>query len=583
MGKIQVLPEAIAQKIAAGEVVERPASVVKELMENAIDAKASEIIVELKAGGLQLIRLIDNGEGMVPEDVPLALQRYATSKIQKAEDLYAIETMGFRGEALPSIASVSRMILKTRPPHALAGVQLVAEGGQIKSLSEIGCPVGTEVQIHDLFYNFPVRRKFLRSVRTELRYGLLLFHRVSLAYPSIAFQFIHEGRRLEELFKTESLLVRIEAIFGKGISDHLIPLRLEEGEYRIEGFTSLPSLTRGKGDGISIYINRRYVKDRILSRAILEAYRHILPADKFPVTVLMISLSASMVDVNVHPTKAEVKFREPERLYQAVLASIRRALEEVPSLKKEVSREREKGFFRERSPQDSFPFRNFQRSYSDCQSEGNDLPRVKENEEVEWEAEKEGPYRIVGQLWGTYILCESEGTLLFVDQHAAHERILYEHMRKIYEEGALVAEKLLLPVLIELSLEESLVLESAQEAFKSIGFEIESIGQRLYAIRSIPSFIEPKEAEERVREILAELSFLKRGGEGLAPLQALLISLSCHSAIRANFPLRKEEMEELIRSLYPFNPSTTCPHGRPIFFLFTLDEMNRQFKRKKIG
>lgn len=579
MGKIQVLSEAIAQKIAAGEVVERPASVVKELMENAIDAGASEIIVELKSGGLQLIRVIDNGEGMVAEDVPLALQRYATSKIRKAEDLYAIETMGFRGEALPSIASVSRMVLKTRPFQTMAGTQLVAEGGQIRSLSEIGCPVGTEVEVRDLFYNLPVRRKFLRSIRTELRYGLLLFHRVSLAYPSIAFKFIHEGRRLEELFKTESLLVRIEAILGKGISDHLIPLRSEEGDYRIEGFTGLPSLARGNREAISIYINRRYVKDRILSRAITEAYRHILPSDKFPVTVLFIGLPASMVDVNVHPAKAEVKFREPERLYQAVLASVRRALEEVPSLKKEVSREAEKGFFLGRGNQDSFSFRNIQKSYSAYQSEGIDLLRVREGQGVEWEGEKERPYRIVGQLWGTYILCESKGTLLFVDQHAAHERILYEKMRKDYEKGALVTEKLLLPVLIELSLEESLVLESAQEAFESIGFEIESVGERLYAIRSIPSLIGPKEAEGRVREILEELSFLKRGGEGVAWLQALLISLSCHSAIRANFPLRKEEMEELIQNLYPFHPSTTCPHGRPVFFLIPLDELNRKFKR----
>lgn len=582
-GKIQVLPEAIAQKIAAGEVVERPASVVKELMENAIDAGASEIVVELRSGGLQLIRVVDNGEGMVPEDVPLALQRFATSKIREAEDLYAIETLGFRGEALPSIASVSQMVLKTRASNSISGTKVVSEGGEVKNISETGCPVGTEVEVHQLFYNLPVRRKFLRSIRTELRYALHHFLRVSLAHPSIAFKFIHDGRRLEELLKTDSSLVRVEAVLGKEVSDHIEAIRFEEGEIQIEGFVSLPSLSKRNGDGISIYINRRYVRDRIIYKALLEAYRHILPADKYPIAILFIRLPPSSVDVNVHPTKAEVKFKEPERIYQAVWSSVRRALEEVPLDAKGVSPERIKEVARQGEPQTSLSLQNLWKSHSKAWGEEIVAPKVAEGKRPSWEAEKSGPYRIVGQLWGTYILCEAEGTLLFVDQHAAHERVLYEKLKKKFEERSLVSEKLLLPVLIELSLDESLVLDSAEAAFEAIGFEIESVGERLYAIRSIPSFVEQKEAGERVREMLEELSFLKRGGEGSASLHTLLISLACHSAVRANFPLRREEMEELIGNLYPFNPSTTCPHGRPIFFLLSLDEMNRRFKRNRGG
>ncbi|OGP78587.1 MAG: hypothetical protein A2V86_01610 [Deltaproteobacteria bacterium RBG_16_49_23] len=578
-GKIQVLPEAVAQKIAAGEVVERPASVVKELMENAIDAGASEIVVELKSGGLQLIRVADNGEGMDPGDVPLALRRFATSKIRKAEDLYAVETLGFRGEALPSIASVSQMVLRTRPSNSISGTKVVSEGGEIKDISETGCPVGTEVEVHQLFYNLPVRRKFLRSIRTELRYALHHFLRVSLAHPAITFRFIHEGRRLHELLKTESSLVRAEAVAGREISDHLEPLRFEEGEIQIDGFTSLPPFSKGNGDGISIYINRRYVKDRIIYKALLEAYRHILPADKYPVSILFIRLPPSSVDVNVHPTKAEVKFKEPERVYQAVLSSVRRVLGEVPQHAKWVSPERIKEVARQNGPQASLSFQNLWRPYPGVEGEEILVPMVGEGEGPRWEKEKSGPYRIVGQLWGTYILCETEGTLIFVDQHAAHERVLYEKLKKQFEERSLVTEKLLLPILIELSLEESLIFDSAQEAFEAIGLEMESVGERLFAIRSIPSFVEQKEVGERVKQMLEELSFLKRGGEGTAPLHTLLISLACHSAVRAHFSLRREEIEALIGSLYPFNPSTTCPHGRPIFFLLPLDEMNRQFKR----
>lgn len=577
-GKIEVLPEAIAQKIAAGEVIERPASVVKELVENAIDAGATEIVVELKSGGLQLIRVTDNGEGMVPEDVPISLQRFATSKIREAEDLFAIGTLGFRGEALPSIASVSKMVLKTRPPGSISGTMVISEGGEIKRLSETGCPVGTDVEVHDLFYNFPVRRKFLRSIRTELRYALLHVHRISLAYPSITFKFIHDGRLIEELIRTESLLVRIEAILGKETIDHLKAIHYDEDEVRVVGFTSLPSLSRSNREGISTYIHGRYVKDRILYKSVLEAYRHLLPSDKYPVSIVLISLPPSSIDVNVHPTKAEVRFKDPEKIYQAVRSSIRMAMEGSASDEARPFMEKREENPRKEDPQPSLSFPYSREPYFRSLGQGFEAPRVEERS-FQWEAEKRPPYRIVGQIWETYILCEMPETLVFIDQHAAHERLMYERLKKRYEDGAMAKEPLLLPVLLELSIEESLVLESCREALDAIGFEIESAGERLYAIRSIPFFIEQKEAAERVKEMLEEVSFLKRGGEDSSFLQTLLISRACHSAIRANFQLRGEELEALIKGLYPFNPSLTCPHGRPIFFVLSISEMNRQFKR----
>ena len=580
--KIQVLPQSISQAIAAGEVVERPASVVKELMENAVDAGSSEITVELGAGGLQLIRVVDSGEGMDQGDVPLAFQRYATSKIRNAEDLYDIHTLGFRGEALPSICQVSKMTLQTRTRHSISGTKVICEGGEIKSISETGCPIGTEVEVKQLFYNIPVKRKFLKSIRSELRSALNHFLRLSLSYPKISFKFIHDGRTLHEYLKTESPLVRIEAIFGKEIHSHLEPIEFEGEGIRISGYASLPSISKRNAESIFFYVNQRFIRDRMIYKAILDAYRHILPNNQFPVVILFIVLPPSAVDVNVHPTKAEVKFQNPDRVYQAVLASVRMVLQEGPSRLEEmapVGEEKAWGFhrsapsslFRQEDPSvPSFFMSGKEEGVLTVQDEGG-LP---------WKPEEKWAYTILGQIQGTYILCEGEGNLIFIDQHAAHERILFEKFKKEYEKRSIASERLLLPILMEFSAEESYILESGGEALKEIGFEIERVGEKLFAIRSIPSFIDQKDPKEFVREVLDELSFLEKGKKGDEATQTLLVALACHSAVRANSLLRREEIDGLVKSLIPFHRSTTCPHGRPIFFVLPLEELGKQFKRK---
>jgi DNA mismatch repair protein MutL len=580
--KIEVLPESISQMIAAGEVIERPASVVKELMENAIDAGSSEITVELKAGGLQLIRVVDTGEGVEEEDVPLAFQRYATSKIKKAEDLYAIHTLGFRGEALPSISQVSKMILQTRTPHSLNGTKVICEGGEIKSISEVGCPVGTEVEVKHLFYNIPVKRKFLKSIRSELRYALNHFLRLSLSHPAISFRLIHDGRMLHEYLRTDSLLIRIEAIFGKDIYRHLEPIGFEEGGIGLSGFTSLPSFSKRNGEFIFFYVNQRFVKDRMIYKAVLDAYRHILPKNQFPVVILFITLPPSAVDVNVHPTKAEVKFKDPDRIYQCVFAAIRMVIEGAPTHSEEMALEGERREWV--SPKTVHPSffvqENLSLPPSLMRRDEEGIFTVREGGKFQWEAEKKRSYSVLGQIRGTYILCEGEGNLIFIDQHAAHERILFEKFKKDYEKRLMSSERLLLPVLIELSVEESYVLESAGDALSAIGFEIEPVGEKLFAIRSIPSLIDQKDPKEIVRGILDDLSLLGKQVKGEETLQTLLVTLACHSAIRGNFRLKKEEMDQLVEDLIPFRPSTTCPHGRPIFFALSLDELKKQFKRK---
>jgi DNA mismatch repair protein MutL len=580
--KIEVLPESISQMIAAGEVIERPASVVKELMENAIDAGSSEITVELRAGGLQLIRVVDTGEGVEEEDVPLAFQRYATSKIKKAEDLYAIHTLGFRGEALPSISQVSKMTLRTRTPHSLSGTKVICEGGEIKSISAVGCPIGTEVEVQHLFYNFPVKRKFLKSIRSELRYALNHFLRLSLSHPTVSFRLIHDGRILQEYLRTDSLLVRIEAIFGKEIYRNLEPIGFEEEGIRISGFTSLPSFSKRNAEFIYFYVNQRFVKDRMIYKAILDAYRHTLPINQFPVAILFITLPPSAVDVNVHPTKAEVKFMDPDRIYQGVFAAIRMVIESAVTPSEEMALEGggKEGVFPKRGHPSFFVQENVSPSLSWIRRKEEGILTVREGGEFQWEAKKKWPYTVLGQIRGTYILCEGEGDLIFIDQHAAHERILFEKFRKDYEKKSMISEKLLLPVLIELSVEESYILESAGDALKAIGFEIEAVGEKLFAIRSIPSLLDQKDPKEIVRGILDDLSFLAKKAKEEETVQTLLVTLACHSAIRGNFILKKEEMDQLVENLISFHPSTTCPHGRPIFFVLPLDELKKQFKRK---
>jgi DNA mismatch repair protein MutL len=584
--KIEILPESISQVIAAGEVIERPASVVKELMENAIDAGSSEITVELKAGGLQLIRVVDSGEGIDQEDVPLAFQRYATSKIRRAEDLYAIHTLGFRGEALPSISQVSKMTLQTRTHFSLSGTKVVCEGGQIISISDTGCPIGTEVEVKHLFYNIPVKRKFLKSIRSELRSALNHFLRLSLSHPAISFKFIHDGRILHEHPRTECPLVRIEAILGKEIYRHLQPVEFEEGEIRLSGFASPPSFSKRNADGIYFYVNRRFIKDRMIYKAVLDAFRHSLPRNEFPVVVIFITLPPSAVDVNVHPTKAEVKFKDPDRVYRAVFAAVRMVLGEISSqLEQIVPGGTEEGLVSQRIAQPSFLGQEALSASSFLvrgseREEG--ILMVQDGEKIRWKAEKKWPYTVLGQIQGTYILCEGKEGLIFIDQHAAHERVLFEKFKKEYENRAMSSEKLLLPILIELSLEESYILELAGDAWKEMGFEIEPVGERLFAIQSVPSFIDQKDAKEIVRSILDELCSSEKEEKGKVEgtIHSLLITLACHSAIRGNYVLKREEIDQLMESLAAFPSSATCPHGRPIFFTLPLDELKKQFKRK---
>lgn len=578
--KIQVLPETLSKVIAAGEVIERPASVVKELMENAIDAGPSEVVVELQAGGLQLIRVQDNGEGMDREDAPVALQRHATSKIQSLEDLHTIHTLGFRGEALPSIASVSQMTVKTRTVHSLKGTKLVCEGGEIKALADTGCPAGTEVEVRNLFYNVPVKRKFMKSISLELRHAANHFLRLSLSHPSLTFKLIHDGRLLHEHWKTETLKVRIEAIFGREISNQLQFFEYEEEAIRLSGWASLPTYSRGNGEGIYLYVNQRFVRDRMIYRAVLEAYRHVIPQGRFPMVVLFLTIPPAAVDVNVHPTKTEVKFKEPEKIFPSVFTALHSLHEPIPPSKDpQGQNHRERGLL----PGTPFLPLTFLRSvaYPEGGSSERETVDFKVSEGVSPDGnEKNRPsIRILGQILNTYILCEDPEGLLFIDQHAAHERLLFEKLKRAHETKSLSVSRFLTPLLLECSSEEALLLADHLHDFSEIGFEIDPMGEKVFAIRSVPALMDQENPKELVRKILEEGRFGEWKGKKKEALHPILIALSCHSAIRANFEMRGEEVEGLVRDLQTLPLSTTCPHGRPVFFRLSFRDLEKEFKR----
>ena len=579
--KIHVLPESLARMIAAGEVVERPASVVKELIENAIDARASEVVVELRGGGLQLVRVEDNGEGMEPEEVPIALQRHATSKITNVEDLYSVRTLGFRGEALPSIASVSRMAIRTRTRGSIKGTEVVSSGGEIQTVTDVGCPVGTRVDVSHLFFNLPVKRKFLKSIPLELRHASNPFLRLSLSHPSISFKLVHDGRVLHEHWKTGSLKVRLEAILGKEIYEHLQPFEYDDGKVSLSGFASVPTFSRGNSDGLYFYVNQRFVKDRAIYKAIVQSYRHVIPQGRFPVVVLFLNLPPGDVDANVHPTKTEVKFKEPEKLFAAVFETLSSLLGPGPACK---GVQAPGG-----TPAVAFPEerdRTMPLSLSIGYPQGVETDkggrfdgRVSEQGSSAWGREEFNPLRVLGQVLNTYIVCEDRERLIFIDQHAAHERILFEKWKTVHATNALSVVRFLSPVLLECSSREAHVLVDHLKEFETMGIEIDPVGERLFAIRSVPSLMDQENPKGVVQTILEELALDQPKGGSEAILLPFFIALSCHSAIRANVVLRKEEMEALVADLRVFHPSATCPHGRPIFFVLPLRDLEKQFER----
>ncbi len=578
---IRILPPELASKIAAGEVVERPASVVKELVENSIDAGASEIRIEVRDGGRRLIRVVDDGCGIPAEEVELAFARHATSKIASVEDLFHIETLGFRGEALASIAAVSRVTMITRPGDQPLGVLIRVEGGKVTRKEPRGCPAGTSVSVENLFYNVPARRKFLRHPSTEMSHISRVVTHYALAYPELKFSLLRDGKLTFQTSGSGALRDVIFQVFGTEVASQMLEVSAEEkvasGLVKVEGFVSPPSIHRPNRSQISFFVNRRWVQDALLTRALMEAYHTYLPSGRYPVVVLGITLDPALVDVNVHPTKREIRFKHPGDVFAAVQKAVRRVLtRQAPVAPFAGTLEAEPVPAQGRLGLCSrMPIRGRQgtpASPAHPKAEPAPVPPAQAASLVE----RLPVLRVLGQIGLTYIVAEGPDGMYLIDQHSAHERVLYEKLSRRREGEPIPSQKLLEPVAVELTPQQEDILEFLLPSLRDMGFELEEFGPNTWLVRAVPAPLTRRNVKQAVVDFIEELA---AGGTPHIEGDRLIATLACHSAVRAGEQLTMEEMRQLIREMEELDVLQTCPHGRPTVIRISVERLAREFGR----
>lgn len=607
--KIRQMPTELANKIAAGEVVERPASVVKELIENSIDAGSTAIKIELREAGIERIKVTDNGEGMSPGDCEQAFLPHATSKISDENDLFHVRTLGFRGEALASIAAVSKLTLKSSTGEE-AGTALVLEGGHLTERTKSDARKGTEITVEQLFYNTPARLKYMKTLHTELGHITDLLNRLALSYPEIRFEAVHNERQLFKTSGSGDLLQVIAQVYGMSAAKKMLPVYKETLDYEITGYIGRPEVTRSSGNFISTIINGRYIKNYPLRKAVIEGYHTLLPIGKYPLVVLKIQMAPILVDVNVHPTKLEVRFSKDKELYETVKQTIQEALRQetlIPEVEykepkqkiiteqaqfsfspnENSSRPKQAGIQEERPPvlrEDKPPL--FTKPASAVTGE---LPPIEAREKTETQPlpeetpKKTGRERIpeiypIGQLHGTYILGQNENGFYMIDQHAAQERIKYEFYRDKLGKPVQNSQQLLIPLTFEFSNQEALLVEAHREELENVGLFLEPFGGRTYVVRSHPSWF-PKGLEEEVIQDLIHEVIKEERVEIEKIREEAAITMACKRSIKANHHLQKEDMFRLLEDLRETADPFTCPHGRPIIVHFSTYEIEKMFKR----
>ena len=608
--KIHILPEDLCNQIAAGEVVERPSSVVKELLENSLDAGASDILVELEAGGKRLISISDNGCGMNRQDAFLAFERHATSKIRSAEDLFALHTLGFRGEALASIASVSRLRMKTCDSEDGLGQQIYAESGKIKSAEEIGMPQGTVIEVRNLFFNLPARKKFLRKEETELGHAADVVTKQALAHPGVSFRLKHNNRMLLDLRRENGLKERVAALLGRSMLRDLLTVDVESGDLKITGLISQPQLNRSATSHIYTFINGRYIRDRVVQHAVMEGYRHLLMKGRYPVAVLFLEIDPGKVDVNVHPTKHEVRFREQSLVHDFIAAALQQTLKPATwvadSAPEPVSVPVSQPSFPAAGPQiHTAPIEAVHdpgRPYSpEVPAASVDLSRsqapvdhlrsspemvdncdVGEKQEMLPVDNSVGFFaglKILGQYHQSYILCQDGEDLVLIDQHAAHERVGFEKLRHAYSAGKIQSQSLLFPEILELDFNSTNALSQQLDDLAMLGFEIEPFGGNSFALKAVPQLLGHQSAVKLVIDVAVELERVGKMGQLRDSIDDVLIMMACHSVIRANQALSVLEIKALFVELDAIDFKANCPHGRPVLQRMSLLEIERMFRR----
>ncbi len=575
---IRILPQEVVARIAAGEVVERPASVVKELVENSLDAGATEVSIEVKGGGLELIRVADNGVGIPSAEVPLAFQRHATSKLSSADDLDRIATLGFRGEALPSIAAVAQVSLLTRSAQDPQGTYLeVQEQGVVRREGR-GAPVGTTVTVRRLFENVPARLKFIRSRASEAGRVQQVVHQFLLAYPEVRFTLILEDRPPQVGGGTGELRDSVAAVYGPESAAAMLDLRPGgEGSIAVSGLVSSPGLTRSNRNAITLLVNRRWVQSRLLAYALEEAYRGFLQEHRHPLAVVNLHVPSEEVDVNVHPAKSEVRFRDESRVFGALQRAVRETLvaaSPVPSIAP-----RSLAPSGGPSPQaGAFPRGQ---AYPRAEAYPNRVQLPSDGETVTagppmTPKERLPILRVLGQLQETYLVAEGPDGMYLVDQHAAHERVTYERLQDQTREGQPLTQGLLEPALVEVPLALEQTLRDRMGLLESYGFQLEPFGQGSYLVRGVPLPLSGQPPSVALLELLEEM---ERGKDAQDPEEHLLQALACHGSVRAGKRLALEEMQALLRQLEGCRQPHTCPHGRPTIVHLSATRLEREFGR----
>lgn len=606
MGKIIQLDDFLSNKIAAGEVVERPASVVKELVENAIDANSTIIEIEVEEAGLSKIRITDNGDGMEEEDVQMAFARHATSKIKDDKDLFRIRTLGFRGEALPSIASVAKVDMKTSTGEA--GTRIVLNGGEVEAFEKAPSRKGTDIQVSDLFFNTPARLKYMKTVHTELGNITDIVNRLALSHPEISFRLIHNERKLLHTNGNGDVRQVLAAIYGLNIVKKMIPIVGETLDFSISGWAALPEITRASRNYITTMINGRFIKNYALVRAIQEGYHTLLPIGRFPIVMINIEMDPILVDVNVHPSKMEVRFSKEAELNELVTQSIKAAFKTKELIPAGLQRDKPKEVVQHEQP--SFDLDHLPRVKEETpflqSAPPKPEPSVKEERviveqppsrpqeqtilagdyiedgtEEKREESKESrvpPLYPIGQMHGTYILAQNEKGLYIIDQHAAQERIKYEYFREKVGQVASELQDLLVPLTFEYSQDEAIKITEYKEELEKVGVFIEPFGINSFIVRSHPQWFPKGEEKETIEEMIEQLLTMKKVDIKKLREEAAIM-MSCKGSIKANHYLQMSEIQALLDELRRSSDPFTCPHGRPIIIHYSTYEMEKMFKR----
>ncbi|XXM71230.1 DNA mismatch repair endonuclease MutL [Lysinibacillus sphaericus] len=629
MAKIFQLDDSLSNKIAAGEVVERPASVVKELLENSIDANGDVIEIHIEEAGLNSIRIIDNGDGIEEEDVKTAFRRHATSKIKDENDLFRIRTLGFRGEALPSIASVSHFTMSTSTGEG-PGTLIELHGGVIKKLEKTSSRKGTDITVSQIFYNTPARLKYLKTIHTELGNISDIVNRIALAHPEVSIRLLHNGKSLLHTNGSGDVRQVLAAIYGIGIAKKMVPIDVSTLDFTVSGYVSLPEVTRASRNYISTMINGRFIKNYALAKAIGEGYHTLLPIGRHPIVLLNIEMDPVLIDVNVHPSKMEVRISKEHELNSLVTEGIKEvfkqkelipagtsaartektkseqtylSLDHSPSpanrettswnipgetlpednAGKNESREfpqmaaEERRPFQTETPSEDI-FHEEETAVEPAESVANDIKSIAEDPEKETESLRVPPLYPVGQMHGTYIFAQNDQGLYIIDQHAAQERIKYEFFKEKVGQVAKELQELLVPLTLEYSMDEYIKINENRSALEEVGVFLEEFGLNSFIVRSHPQWFPPGEEKETVEDMIQQVLNMNRVDIRKLREEAAIM-MSCKGSIKANHHLRNDEILALLDELRRTNDPFTCPHGRPIIIHYSTYEMEKMFKR----